>query len=136
MWNLRTRSNPFTRAAVTMHLGWARVARDLGEECPNDARFGLTELQWMLVESAIAREDWTRAAQAVRDFRADNKRPQIQIEKFSPGEHYYVGRTKFDSEAEAVKHAHDKGYRVLPGIRVVSMNDLILAARSTRREPT
>jgi hypothetical protein len=129
MWSLRNRSNPFVGAALSMHLGWARVARDLGEESPSDARFGLNELQFMLVESAILREDWKRAVQSVRDFRGDNKRPQVQIEKFSPGEHYYVGRTKFASEVAAVKYANDMGYRVLPGIKVTSMNDLLLSAR-------
>ena len=118
--------------AVSAHLGWCRVARELGGECADDARSGLSMLQRELVESAMARQDWKRAVQAVRDFRGDNTRPRIQIEKFSPGEHFYVGREKFGSLLEAVKYAELKGYRVEPGVKVTSMNDLLLAARARR----
>ena len=120
-------------AAVYRHLGWCRVAHELGEECADDARFGLNLLQMQLVESAMARQDWKRAVQAVKDFRADNRRPQVQIEKYSPGEHFYVGREKFLSFTSAVQYAEGKGYRVLPGVKIVSMNDLILAARDARK---
>jgi len=80
----------------------------------------------------MTRHDWKRAVQAVIDFRTDNKRPQVMIEKFSPGEHFYVGREKFASRDEAATYAERNGYRVLPGVKITSMNDLILAAINKR----
>ncbi len=120
-------------ADVYRHLAWERLADVLGEGPGRELRLGLSALQVMLVDSALLREDYKRAAQAVRDFRADNRRLTVRISKFSPGEHYYVFREKFASYEEAKKHAEDRGYRVLPGLDVQSMNDLILAARAAKK---
>jgi hypothetical protein len=122
-------------ADVHRHLAWERLADEMGHDGPGrELRWGLSEVQVMIVDSALLRQDYKRAAQAIRDFTADNRRPQVRISKFSPGEHYYVFREKFASYEEAKRHAEGRGYRVLPGIDVQSMNDLILAARAAKAD--
>jgi len=95
--------------------------------------FSLPEVQRYMVESALARGDERRAEIHVSDYLSESKKPPVQIEKFSPGEHFYVFREKFTSLAEAESHARRNGYRIIPGVKVMSMNDLILAARAAKR---
>jgi hypothetical protein len=136
----RRQSSPLLEAEVERHLAWEQLARELGEQAGEPSRWGwasawgLTEVQRLCVESAFARGDMRRAVAAVRDFRAYNRLPQIQIEKFSPGEHFYVGRDKFGSFEQAARHASLLGYRVLPGVRVTSMSELLLEARAVRQK--
>lgn len=100
--------------------------------------FSLPEIQSQMVMSALARGDERSAEIYVRDTLGvkdvkDKPKPSVQISKFSPGEHFYVFREKFLSYQEAQRYAESKGYLVLPGLKVESMNDLILAARATRK---
>jgi hypothetical protein len=91
------------------------------------------EIRMYEIQSALARGDEKTAETYFIDMYATQKhRRVIRISKFSPGEHYYVGRDKFGSLEEAQEHARRLGYVVLPGVDVQSMNDLILAARAAR----
>ena len=101
--------------------------------------FSLREVLRYMVMSALARGDERSAEIYVRDaLGVKEKVPAqvtpVQISKFSPGEHFYVFREKFSSYQEARRHAESKGYLVLPGLKIESMNDLILAARAARKE--
>lgn len=94
----------------------------------------LPEIRDWEIQSALARGD-TKTAETyyVDTCAAQKRRAVIRVSKFSPGEHFYVGREKFGSLEEAQAHAKRLGYVVLPGIDVQSMNDLILAARAARK---
>jgi hypothetical protein len=96
--------------------------------------FSLPEIQYYMVVSALARDDRRSAEIYVRDYLAESKKPTVKISKYSPGEHFYVFREKFNSHAEAVAHAEARGYRVLAGVEITSMSDLILAAREARKK--
>ena len=91
-------------------------------------------IQSDMIMSALARGD-DRSAEIyyVDNLAAQKRQKTIRLSKFSPGEHYYVGREKFDSQEAAEKYAKSIGYVVLPGLDIQSMNDLILAARAARR---
>jgi hypothetical protein len=95
----------------------------------------IPEVQRLMIMSALARGDRRSAEIYFIDTLAGQKgRKVIRVSKFSPGQHFYVGREKFDSLEAAQKHAESRGYLVLPGIDVQSMNDLILAAREARKK--
>ena len=94
----------------------------------------LGEIRGYEIDSALARGDEETAETYYVDTLAAQKgRSVIRISKFSPGEHFYVGRDKFGSLEAAQKYAKQFGYVVLPGVDVHSMNDLILSARAARR---
>lgn len=86
------------------------------------------------MESALMREDCETADLYMRDAIADAKHPQVRVEKFSPGEHYYAFRQKFDSFEEARRYAEERGYRVLSEVKVTSMDEVLLEAWKARRE--
>jgi hypothetical protein len=103
-----------------------RMYEKHGETC-------LPEIRDLEILSALARGDEETAEIYYVDTLAAQKgRTVVRISKFSPGEHFYVGREKFVTLEEAQKHAERLGYLVLPGLDVQSMNDLILAARAAR----
>jgi hypothetical protein len=116
---------------LPMPLAYHFFCEDMREKYGD---FSLPEVQYYMVCSALARGDRRSAEIYVSDYLAMSKKPTVKISKFSPGEHFYVFREKFDSYEEARKHAEGRGYRVLPGIDVQSMNDLLLAARAAKRD--
>lgn len=111
-------------APIAYRLLRDRLYDELGD-------FHLPEIVRELVLSALARGDEKTAEMFIRDNLGKNQKPTVQISKFSPGEHFYVFREKFDSREAAEHHARAKGYRILPGIHVQSMNELV-AARADR----
>jgi len=133
MWRGLDRDGPVLwHGALPMPVAY-RIFTDRMRDKHGD--FYITEIRSYEIQSALARGDERTAETYVIDMIAAQKdRKVTRISKFSPGEHYYVGREKFGSLEEAQKHAESLGYLVLPGIDVQSMNDLILAARAARRD--
>lgn len=92
------------------HLWWSRH--------PETGTFyggsNLTEVQRMVVESALARGDEATAEMYLRDWGQGPKpMPVCHIFKFVPGAHFYACDAKFDTYEAAKKHATNQGYKVL-----------------------
>lgn len=68
-----------------------------------------TEMQKLLVESALRRGDVERADQMLVDWNVIESR-HYTITKWSPGDHYYILDVKFDSQAEAEIHGRRHGF--------------------------
>jgi len=86
------------------------------------------EIVRLLVESALARGDLSQAEMFVRDYKATERLPQVQISRFVPGDHFYVLDTKFATLEEAKQHARANGYRVAGNVLEV---DTTRVTRST-----
>jgi hypothetical protein len=88
-------------------LVWIIYVRDFWEKAGVLGR--TTEVQQLLVESALVRCDTISATQMLIDWQL-LQAPHTRISKYVPGDHYYVLDTKFDSYAEAADHARRHGF--------------------------
>ncbi len=64
---------------------------------------------WILI-SNFNRGDTKNIRQYLDDWRKQDHQPKKEIFKFTPGEHYHVMNTKFDSLDNAIDYLRQHGY--------------------------
>lgn len=71
----------------------------------------LSEVQGYIIDSCLARGDFDKAHQLIKDWNSRSTRPVNYVSKWIPGNHFYALNAKFDAIEDAISHLEAAGYR-------------------------